>query len=70
MIDLQEWLSKHNITIAWATEVAETVRARYPTLTKALKSHPDVEAELELIRLIHDVREERFCPAKMKNSAG
>jgi hypothetical protein len=59
-VNLDHWLEERGMNRLWAETVVNVVRKNYPTLTAALKAHKDVVAELELMKMVHDIETNVF----------
>ncbi len=59
-IDVDQWLTSRGIPPKQGRALARQVGIQYPHLSRAVRNHTRVEAELELIQLILDVQRDRF----------
>ena len=53
MIDIDQWFKERNISPLWGRVIVNEIRRHYPHLYQAAKASKEVEAELEIIDLIH-----------------
>ena len=64
--DVQHWLKTNGIDYKWAQMVASQLKKEYPYLASVLKDHYSNRAELDLVLLVHHVKEGRF-PVKSRD---
>jgi len=58
--DVPGWLKTNGIEYKWAQTVASQLKKEYPYLANVLKGHHSNRAELDLILLVHHVKNRRF----------
>ena len=58
--DVKNYLSTQGIVYQFAQKLARQVKITYPHLGRAISGSDDVRADLELIELIHHVKNGRF----------
>lgn len=64
--EMREWLESRGIKFRDAEKLANQVKATYPFLHRAVKEQGSPRADLEIIQLVHDVRNGRFPPNKQE----
>lgn len=63
-VDLKEWFTTRGISVAKAKSTATHIKKHYPDLARLMATSNEVKPELELIKLVFDVKAGRFPPKK------